>query len=66
MIHFHFPDAARASGLVAVVEGGVADLCRDDPGHDLTLQVRSTVRALTEVWTGDDARGRLSAASTCT
>ena len=33
--------------------GGVADLCRDDPGHDLTLVVESSVRALTEVWTGD-------------
>ena len=54
VIHFHFPDAGpRERDWWLVVEGGVADLCRDDPGHDLTLQVRSTVRALTEVWTGD-------------
>jgi DNA-binding HxlR family transcriptional regulator len=36
-----------------VVEHGVADLCRDDPGRELTLVVDSSVRALTEVWTGD-------------
>ena len=35
------------------MSAGVADLCRDDPGHELTLEVRSSVRALTEVWTGD-------------
>jgi hypothetical protein len=31
----------------------VADLCRDDPGRELTLVVDSSVRALTEVWAGD-------------
>ena len=36
-----------------VVESGSADLCRDDPGHELTLVVESSVLALTEVWTGD-------------
>jgi DNA-binding HxlR family transcriptional regulator len=34
-------------------DGAEADLCRDDPGHELTLVVESSVRALTEVWTGD-------------
>lgn len=36
-----------------VVDNGEAELCRDDPGHELTLIVESSVRALTEVWTGD-------------
>ena len=36
-----------------VVENGSADLCRDDPGHELTLIVESSVRALTDVWTGE-------------
>ena len=31
----------------------MADLCRDDPGRELTLVVDTTVRALTEVWAGD-------------
>ncbi|RJP66873.1 MAG: hypothetical protein C4535_12455 [Comamonadaceae bacterium] len=38
-----------------VVEHHVADLCRDDPGHDVSVLVHSTVRALTEIWTGDSA-----------
>ena len=48
-----------------VVENGATDLCRDDPGHEITVEVDSTVRALTEVWTGDSdpqveiAAGRL-------
>jgi DNA-binding HxlR family transcriptional regulator len=54
VIHFHFTDAGpRERHWWLVVEDRVADLCRDDPGHDLTLEVRSSVRALTEVWTGD-------------
>ena len=36
-----------------MVEDGSADLCRDDPGHELTLEIESSVLALTEVWTGD-------------
>jgi DNA-binding HxlR family transcriptional regulator len=53
VIHFQFHDARsgeRAWWLV--VENGVADLCRDDPGRELTLVVQSSLRALTEVWTG--------------
>ena len=44
----------------------MADLCRDDPGHELDVVVESTVRALTDVWTGEAepageiAAGRLS------
>lgn len=54
VIHFHFPDAGtRERHWWLVVQDRVADLCRDDPGHDLTLEVRSSVRALTEIWTGD-------------
>jgi hypothetical protein len=66
VIHFRFTDAPRGEGAWwLVVEGGAADLCRDDPGHDLDVLVESTVRALTDVWTGDSepqaeiAAGRL-------
>ena len=63
VIHFHFRDAGtRERRWWLVVENGEADLCRDDPGHELTLVVESTVRALTEVWTGDsDAKTELNA-----
>ena len=54
VIHFRFTDAPRGERLWwLVVADRVADLCRDDPGHELTVIVESTVRALTEVWTGD-------------
>lgn len=54
VIHFNFTDAQKGERLWwLVVENRVADLCRDDPGHELTVIVESTVRALTEVWTGD-------------
>jgi DNA-binding HxlR family transcriptional regulator len=54
VILFRFRDArAGERQWWLVVEGGAADLCRDDPGRDLTLVVEATVRGLTEVWTGD-------------
>ncbi|HTT14014.1 MAG TPA: helix-turn-helix domain-containing protein [Burkholderiaceae bacterium] len=56
VIHFRFSDAPRGERVWwLVVEHGVADLCRDDPGHELTLIVESSVCALTEIWTGDRA-----------
>ena len=54
VIHFQFPDArVGEKSWWLVVENGAADLCRDDPGRELTLVVRSSVRAMTEVWSGD-------------
>jgi DNA-binding HxlR family transcriptional regulator len=54
VLHFRFSDAhPRERHWWLVVEDRTADLCRDDPGHDVTLEVESSVRALTEVWTGD-------------
>jgi DNA-binding HxlR family transcriptional regulator len=53
-IEFRFRDARPGEARWwLVVENGSADLCRDDPGHDLDVVVDSTVRALTEIWTGD-------------
>ena len=54
VIEFAFSDARTGEAKWwLVVEGGTVDLCRDDPGREPTLCVESTVRALTEVWTGD-------------
>ena len=54
VVHFHFSDAPAAERRWwLVVERREADLCRDDPGHDVDVLVDSTVRALTEIWTGD-------------
>jgi DNA-binding HxlR family transcriptional regulator len=54
VIQFRLPDArAGEREWWLIVEDGVADLCRDDPGRELTLVVEASVRALTEIWTGD-------------
>lgn len=54
VIHFHFSDARPGENAWwLVVENGIADLCRDDPGREITLIVQSNVRAMTEVWAGD-------------
>jgi DNA-binding HxlR family transcriptional regulator len=54
VIHFRFTDARSGERhWWLVVEKAVADLCRDDPGHDVTVVVDSTVRSLTEIWAGD-------------
>lgn len=54
VVHFRFRDARAGERLWwLVVENGAADLCRDDPGRELTIVVDATVRGLTEVWTGD-------------
>jgi DNA-binding HxlR family transcriptional regulator len=54
VIHFSFRDAPRGERLWwLVVENRTTDLCRDDPGHEVTVIVDATVRALTKIWTGD-------------
>jgi DNA-binding HxlR family transcriptional regulator len=54
VVHFRFRDAPTAERRWwLVVQDRTADLCRDDPGHEVTVIVDATVRALTEIWTGD-------------
>ncbi|WP_079204640.1 helix-turn-helix domain-containing protein [Pseudomonas sp. CC6-YY-74] len=54
VIHFSFRDARPGERQWwLLVEQGMADLCRDDPGREPTLVVDATVRALTEVWSGE-------------
>ena len=54
VIQFQLRDAREGErAWWLVVEDGVVDLCRDDPGRELTLVVEASVRALTEVWSGD-------------
>ncbi|MCL4697982.1 MAG: helix-turn-helix transcriptional regulator [Burkholderiaceae bacterium] len=54
VVQFRFPDARDAERCWwLVIDDGSVDLCRDDPGEELTLVVESSVLALTEIWTGD-------------
>lgn len=63
VIHFRLPDARSGEReWWLVVEQGAADLCRDDPGRDVTLVVEADVRALTEVWGGERTPAEVTAA----
>jgi DNA-binding HxlR family transcriptional regulator len=54
VIHFRLTDAPSGERLWwLVVSGDEVDLCREDPGHEVTLIVESTLRTLTDIWTGD-------------
>jgi len=54
IIHFFLNDARlRERHWWLVVTNGEIDLCREDPGHELTLVVEASVLSLTEIWTGD-------------
>lgn len=54
VVQFQFLDARQGErSWWLVVEHGEVDLCRDDPGHEVTLVIESTVRVLTEIWCGD-------------
>ena len=63
VVQFRFNDArAGERAWWLVVEKGAADLCRDDPGHELNAIVDSSMRALTEIWTGaSDPKTEISA-----
>jgi len=63
VVQFRFNDArAGERAWWLVVEKGSADLCRDDPGHELDAIVDSSMRALTEIWTGaSDPKTEISA-----
>lgn len=54
VIHFRLTDAPPGERLWWLVANeGEVDLCREAPEPEATLIVESTVRSLTEVWTGD-------------
>lgn len=50
---FTYPelDVARRQWWL-VIENGAVDLCRVDPGHDVDLHVRGSLRDMTAVWMG--------------
>lgn len=51
VVGFEFADAPHGmTDWWLVCEAGEVDLCRNNPGHDLDLLVRASVRSLTAVW----------------
>ena len=54
MVRSDFLDAEEGCRrFCLVLEDEDADLCLKHPGHDVDLVVATTVRTLTEVWTGE-------------
>ena len=47
-----------------LVDGGVVDVCTEEPGKDVDLYINSSVRTIVEVWEGDlDMRTALRSGS---
>ncbi|MFJ4014795.1 winged helix-turn-helix transcriptional regulator [Microbacterium sp. NPDC090014] len=54
VIALHFTDARPAQRRWwLVIHDGEADVCDADPGYDVSVEVRCTLRALTRFWRGD-------------
>jgi DNA-binding HxlR family transcriptional regulator len=54
VIAFEFSDvAAKQRCWWLVIDANGIDVCDFDPGHDVTVTVRTTLRILTEIWRGD-------------
>jgi DNA-binding HxlR family transcriptional regulator len=53
MIQFMYRDLAPPrQNWWLVVDGGAVDVCNFDPGHELDLLVKSSLRSLTAIWMG--------------
>lgn len=56
---FEFSDyAAKFKRWWLVIDDGDVDVCMKDPGHEVDLQVVTTVKSLTAVWMGDIGLGQ--------
>jgi DNA-binding HxlR family transcriptional regulator len=54
VVHFEFPDVApRIRAWWLVLESRDADVCDVDPGHEVALTVRTSLRGMVQVWRGD-------------
>ena len=52
-IHFLYPDANSAKqSWWLVIDGGKVDLCSTNPGYEIDLYVRSSLKSMTAVWMG--------------
>ncbi len=53
VVAFEFSEvASKHRSWWLIFERGEVDLCMKDPGHEVDLWVRSSIRGLTEVWLG--------------
>lgn len=50
---FHYPDLEGPRRFWwLVIENGAVDLCLVDPGHEIDLTVKSSLRVMTAIWMG--------------
>jgi len=53
VIHFHYPDAPQAHRRYwLVLDRGEVDICLHDPGFNVDLAFRSSLRTMTDIWMG--------------
>ncbi len=54
VIALHFPDARPAQRRWwLVIADGEVDVCDADPGYEVSIEIRCSLRALTRFWRGD-------------
>jgi DNA-binding HxlR family transcriptional regulator len=54
VVRFEFPDAVSSQRTWwLVITPDNADVCDEDPGHPVTLDVRVDLRTMTRIWRGD-------------
>lgn len=54
VIQFVFPELAQfGHWWIVLEEDGTRELCSDNPGKAVDVQLRSTVRTMVEIWAGD-------------
>jgi DNA-binding HxlR family transcriptional regulator len=51
-IQFQYPELPAKNNYWLVVDGGTVDLCEIDPGFEVDLLVRSSLRTMTAIWMG--------------
>lgn len=51
-IRFDYPDLKSQKSWWLVIDEGKVDLCSFDPGYEVDVYVRSTLRSMTAVWMG--------------
>lgn len=68
VIHFIYRDlpASRRNWWLVVAPGAEVELCSQDPGHDVDLEVTTDLRTMTAIWMGvttvEDERSRIRVA----
>lgn len=59
VVTFEFDDVERrVSAWWIVVSGGEVDVCDFDPGFEVTVTVKTSLRTLTRIWRGDQSWGQ--------